>query len=230
MRKPSKGEMTYAHTGYIPRDPRGTHLRSSRAIIYSPSWQNSIGSDVRAEEQFMPGAEVLLTISGIAVSLAGFAGLAVRFQTGDHTSWPAFVIVRLRSMIEVGLIALLLALFPFILFHLGVESADLWRAASTASLLALTLSSVRIWRRSRPHIGAGGLSPGFSWGMAALSASVSASQLLNVFKWDDDRALGIYLIGLFWLLLFGALMFLRLMVLDVPSEPSPQGEPDDDPA
>lgn len=165
----------------------------------------------------MEGSDILLSVCGLSIAFAGFVSIAVRFQHPDQKEWPAHVVVRFRNMIEVSLSSLFFAIFPFVLFHLGLSGSRLWATASAVLIVGLSLVTLRVYRRARPYIGAG-LGHGFTRLTLFLTALVLTAQLLNVLGQMPVPRFGVYLIGVFWVLFFAAIQFLRLVVL-----PSPAG-------
>ena len=143
----------------------------------------------------------------MSIAFAGFVSIAVRFQHPDHKEWPPHVVVRFRNMIEVSLSSLFFAIFPFILFHLGLSGSLLWAAASAVLIVGLSLVTLRVYRRARTGL------------TLCLTALVLMAQLLNVLGQNLAPRFGVYLIGVFWVLFFAAIQFLRLVVL-----PSPAGD------
>lgn len=163
----------------------------------------------------MTGADVLLAIAEAAVALAGFASVVVLFQHRDPTHWPPFVVVRLRSMIELGFATLFFALAPFAPHHLGASAQTTWAGCSALLAVGGAVLFAVVYRRSRPFLGRG-LSPGFSGVVGLVTAIVLGLQVLNVFGWIVARGFGAYLVGVLWLLAFAALMFLRLVAFPDP--------------
>jgi hypothetical protein len=166
----------------------------------------------------MEGADILLRVSGLSIAFAGFVSIAVRFQYPDHREWSAHVVVRFRNMLEVSLSALFFAILPFALFHLGLSGSRLWAAASAVLIVGLSLVTLRVYRRARPYIGVD-LGRGFTRLTLSLTALVLIAQVLNVLGRMPVRRFGVYLVGVFWVLFFAAIQFLRLVVL-----PSPVGD------
>lgn len=169
----------------------------------------------------MEGADVLLTIAEVAVAFAGFASVVVLFQHRDPESWPVSLVVRLRTMIEGSLVTLFSALLPFVLHHLGLDGAQLWMLASLALAFGYAGFGTLVWRRSRSALGAGQLSPGFSAGVAVVSASLLAALLVNATGAVFARPFGAYLLAVTWTLVFASLMFLRVVVFPSGSSGSP---------
>ncbi len=62
----------------------------------------------------MTGQPLLLTIAGLSLSVAGFAGLMTAFRRGE--AWSATDIWRLRGIVRLSFINMFLALVPAALF------------------------------------------------------------------------------------------------------------------
>ena len=161
----------------------------------------------------MEGADVLIGCAEIAVAFAGFASIVVLFQHRDPAHWPAYIVLRMRSMIEVSVAALVFALVPFVFYHAGAPPPLTWRLSSGALALVVTLIAARVFQRSRPLLGAGGLDPRFASGVAATTALAFALLLLNAIGYPFGPGFAAYLTGVLWLIVFAGLMFLRLVVL-----------------
>lgn len=98
----------------------------------------------------MTGQPLLLTIAGLSLSVAGFAGLMTAFRRGE--AWTATDIWRLRAIVRLSFINMFLALVPAALF-LVVPSDEFALGAGSlpvASIYALeTLGVLRESARSR---------------------------------------------------------------------------------
>jgi hypothetical protein len=101
----------------------------------------------------MEAESTLETVAQIAVSLAGFAGIAGAFageklRPVNHLIWLSF-----WAMIASSLGVLFCALFPFLPHHLGAPNNATW-AASSGVMAVVTLCNLafflpRIWRAKR---------------------------------------------------------------------------------
>ncbi|MEN8184352.1 MAG: hypothetical protein ABFS46_17640 [Myxococcota bacterium] len=160
----------------------------------------------------MIGADVLLTIAEVSVAFAGFASVVVLFQHRDPVKWSPRVVVRLRTMIESSLCALLLALLPFALHHLGLSGEQLWGWSSGLAAGALVLLSSAVVRRSLRFIRSRELSRPFAFATFGVNVLVFGALVLNAAGVLFQREFGPYLLGVIWALAFASLMFLRVVV------------------
>lgn len=85
----------------------------------------------------MPGQPFLLTLAGLALSVAGFAGLMAAFRR--EASWTAIDVWRLRGIVRLSFILMFLALLP-IPVHMLVGS-DLVAVGIASAVVA----SVYAW-------------------------------------------------------------------------------------
>ncbi|MEJ2132860.1 MAG: hypothetical protein P8Y95_14845, partial [Gammaproteobacteria bacterium] len=100
----------------------------------------------------MEGESILETIAEISVAFAGFTGVVAAFGRGSAAPWTLGDRLRFRVMLSTSLAALLFALLPFILFHLGVRGESLWTLSSVflaAYLLGSAIVDMRVYRTRR---------------------------------------------------------------------------------
>jgi hypothetical protein len=165
----------------------------------------------------MEAESTLETVAQIAVSLAGFAGIAGAFageklRPANHLIWLSF-----WAMIASSLGVLFCALFPSLPHHLGAPNNVTW-AASSGVMAVVTLCNLafflpRIWRAKRD----GKLVPirAFNIPLDICPLVVVVSQTLNALGVGLGQSAGGFLIGLYFLLLIAALNFVQLLyVLD----------------
>ncbi len=162
----------------------------------------------------MEAKEVLILIAEIGIALAGFTGVitVVGRPPGPLTAVEAF---RLSQLLALSLGAVVLALVPLGLYHLGVDPPRLWQISSAAmailsvGLLLGHLQPTRRFMREGPeifnriiltilvlaHIGNIGLQTAH-----ALGATKPASP-------------GVFLIGLYFYLIHGGFIFVRIIFI-----------------
>jgi len=85
----------------------------------------------------MPGQAFLLTVAGLALSVAGFAGLMAAFRR--DASWTPTDLWRLRGIVRLSFLCMFLALVPVPVFALVQDEKA---AVAVASLL---VASVYAW-------------------------------------------------------------------------------------
>ena len=160
----------------------------------------------------MNGADVLSTISELALGLIGFTGIVVVFgRRADRLT--ALERFRLFTLLMNGFGALFLALLPFALSGLGMAEARVIRLVSMAvvvysiGILGVWLSRVpRFWSES-PEIFDRRV---FGAVLAGHAANVLV-QLFNATGWLWEPNVGVFLFGLIWFLLHGCQQFVRIL-------------------
>ncbi len=161
----------------------------------------------------MDAQSTLETIAEIAVTLAGFAGVAgalagEKLRPANPMIWLSFWVMISSS---VGI--LFCALFPFLPYHLGASEPVAWAVSSgvvtivTACNLAFFMP--RILRAKRD--GSLRAIPAFAIPLDLISLVVLASQVFNALGIGLGQSAGGFLIGLYFLLLTAALNFVQLL-------------------
>jgi hypothetical protein len=92
----------------------------------------------------MPGQPFLLTVAGLALSVAGFAGLMAAFRR--DASWTPTDLWRLRGIVRLSFLCMFLALAPVPIFTLVQNEA---LAVAISSLL---VASVYAWEARLAHL------------------------------------------------------------------------------
>lgn len=158
----------------------------------------------------MPAEDILLTIAEFGVALAGFTSIIVVFsRRGDLVDVDRF---RVRSALLGSLGAAFFALVPSTLLLLGLTGVGVWQIASATMVLYLLIllaysrrMVVRLDEASRALLGR---VPPF---MIAASVLMVVLQGLNALGVAFEPQSGIYVLGLFLLLMTGAFGFLRTL-------------------
>lgn len=78
----------------------------------------------------LTGQFFFLTLAGLALSIAGFAGLVGAFRQGD--TWTKTAVWRLQNIVRLAFIAMFLCLTPVIVFTLSGDEPFAIRATSLA--------------------------------------------------------------------------------------------------
>lgn len=165
----------------------------------------------------MDAESSLQTIAQIAVSLAGFAGIAGALAGGKLRPSHPMVWLSFWMLISSSFGVLFSALFPFLPHHLGVPDDVAW-AVSSGLMAVLTLCNLGFFlpaitraKRAGTLVGI----PAFEIPLNVCPTLVVGSQLLNTLGVGFDRSAGGFLIGLYFLLLIAVLNFVQLLyVLD----------------
>lgn len=150
----------------------------------------------------MAGQPFFLTMAGISLSLAGFAGLLASFRQPTQP-WTVTDLWRLRRIVNRSFASVFLALAPVPVFGIiGDEAATiritsaLFAAVVFADLVVLTPEWRRLWPGDRELY--------VSW---LISGSLGLLLLANV----AIASSGVYELGLGLVLLWPAAIFMRVL-------------------
>lgn len=167
----------------------------------------------------MSPMEGLDTIAEVAIGLAGFSGIVVAFihRKGVMTALDK---LRLGVLLYAAFGAVLLALLPFGLGHVGLEGAHLWATASAvhAVVSALQIAGLIIVVRRyfavyRPIFNLMILVP-----VISMYVANTVLQVLNLSGALWAPMLGPYYLGLIWLVVHAGLQFSRIIFVRTEGE------------
>jgi hypothetical protein len=148
------------------------------------------------------GQPFFLTMAGISLSLAGFAGLLASFREPTE-SWNVVDLWRLRRIVNRSFASVLVALIPIPIFGIIGDEGAAVRIAS-AVFAAIVLYDLGMltpeWRRLWP----GDRSLYVAW---VVSGSIGLLLLANV----AFASAGVYELGLVLILLWPAGIFMRVL-------------------
>jgi len=155
----------------------------------------------------MDGAELLPTLSEIAVAFAGFASLVSIL--GGRSSGDQLLanLVRLRGMLQAALVVLAFSLAPFLPARFGVSDDLSWRTAGAVFALAMLAPMPFQYPRvlSSPVNSRVAISLGILQLLAGLAlATCVATQPLVV-------VIGAYHLALFAMLASSSILFMRVV-------------------
>jgi hypothetical protein len=157
---------------------------------------------------------ILLGISGVAATFAGFSGVVAVFGRRAHGEWFLEDRFRLTNMLVTSLGAGLFAFFPLIALYLHLQAPSLW----TVSSLLLFVYCATFMANTLPHWyhlitkHPGTLSVPASFIVYLSSGFAALVQVLNATSLIFHREPGPYILGLVLLLVIAGLQF-ALMVL-----------------
>ncbi len=157
----------------------------------------------------MNGTDALTAVAEISLGLAGFTGIIMALYSRDE-SWSQLVAVRALFLLMAGFGALLLSLLPFALHFLGLAESAIWRASSVAMLI-LGFGYIIVWRRFGSHLAWSEIphNDAMMWFTRIGSTINIVLQSANV--WFAQ--LGLFFIGLLWLLTIGCVQFAVILYL-----------------
>lgn len=159
-------------------------------------------------------ALILLGVSGVAATFAGFSGVVAAFDRRAHGDWHPEERFRLFNMVLISLGTCLLAFVPLAEQQLRFSEAAMW---AIASILMGVFCTVYVLCATpyRRHIGRSrpGSLPLWSTLIFILSLCAAAIlQVLNAGAIFVERGAGPYVAGLLLLLVAAALQFAYLVL------------------
>jgi len=161
----------------------------------------------------------LLGISSVAATFAGFSGVVAVFDRRAHGVWFPEESFRLINMLVISLAACLFSLLPLIEEMFSISEPIRWMTSSAVmglfsfAQLLYALATRQRLRRSRP-----GALPGWATVMfIGCLGLTTALQFLNATRLVDDHGPGVYVVGLWLLLLAAGLQFALLVLVPVAS-------------
>lgn len=162
----------------------------------------------------MQGSEVLTTIAQLALGLAGFSGVVIAL---DHepTQISRVGAFRLNVLLLTSGGAMFLAIAPLGLQHFGLSEAEIWKLASI--LQAIFALGFLLWfwpatlatRKIAPEIFHTTVMMTY-FGGNLLNLVL---QIIAALGLVENQAIGIYLLGLMWLLFNSFLQFRRMLLV-----------------
>lgn len=160
----------------------------------------------------MEAEGVFLTIAEVSVAFAGFSGVVAVFRRRSIGEWRSGDILRFWQMMEVSLSGVVFSLLPFVFHYSGLSAAATWAACS--ALLAF-VSSVQMGRAVFRTVKAAGsdgsISLRFTGLFLLIGVVIVLLQVGNVLGIVFNRAVGPYLVGVFWQLSLACVLFWRLL-------------------
>jgi hypothetical protein len=148
------------------------------------------------------GQPFFLTMAGISLSLAGFAGLLASFRE-PTAPWTVVDLWRLRRIVNRSFVSVFVALIPVPIFGIVGDEGAAFRIASAVFAALVFVDVVVItpeWRRLWP----GDRSLYVAW---VISGSIGLLLLANV----AFASAGVYELGLVLVLLWPAAIFMRVL-------------------
>lgn len=166
----------------------------------------------------MEGRDELLTISEIAIAIAGFSGVVAAFLQSDglhELDRTRFINLFVVSFSAVGL-----AFAPIALYHAGLHGAVLWRCSSAIMLIAWVANSAMARHLVQPaireHVPAEQRrAPRAIVGIPALANFFV--QLFNLLGWPWEPNFLALLFGLFVYLVAAGALFVYIILFRPPA-------------
>ena len=152
--------------------------------------------------------DVFLTIAEVSVAFAGFSGIITAVAGRNSERMNPGNLTRFRLMVYSSLSATLLCLLPFLLFlNFGEVNWKVCVFSLALFLIGFLTILIRLFIR---QVSQGQLSGTVAFGVAFLGVSATITQVIACLGFVEADA-GIYLIGVFFLLVGSGISFIRLV-------------------
>lgn len=158
----------------------------------------------------MPGKDILLAIVDLALALIGFSSIVTALRRSKEKSWSKQEINGLVFLAGMAIGAILFSLLPFALYHMALDEIQIYRIASGAYILFSLLVMLALVIRGR-RSGFPSRRPKVFNSFAALSLAPFVMMGLLAFGRFTNGALGVYLLGVIWLLILAFVQFLMFL-------------------
>jgi len=158
----------------------------------------------------MEGSDVLQTIAEVAIALTGFTGIVAALRGQTVESLSSFILFRFRVLLIASLVALGLALLPFLFHYLGASPPVTWSVCSAVVavvMVPLTIHDARAYRAYSDEMPKFEQRTGPVMGLLWLALWVA--QVSNIFFL---HRFGLYLAAPMWFLGISALQFTRFLL------------------
>lgn len=136
---------------------------------------------------------------------------------GERASghWRSVDLVRFNNLLGSSIVTMLMAFLPLVLFKLGMPEAAVWRWSSGVMASWYALSTRLTWLRVQrlPAEERGEFPPAVLFSAMTVTVVVFCLLLAGAVGFVYDGESGPYITGLFWLMAFSALQFVRLLTM-----------------
>lgn len=155
---------------------------------------------------------LLETTAEVSIALTGFVGIFLVLTSRDE-KFQAKDVVAIRSIVTTSISPVFYSVFPILAGSLGLSEPLLWRVSSglvvlvSTSVWASIMISIQRWpiEERKPDSGLLAVS---SWvcGFLALIC-----HMVNLLAWPLPASAGVYLLGVWFVILIAALYFVDLI-------------------
>jgi hypothetical protein len=161
----------------------------------------------------MSEESLLFALAEVSIALTGFSGVVVFLGRRASGQWSESDQTRFWSLIESGLMALLMSLLPFAVRQLDSSTTMLWSVCSGVAAVPAVIGFVAWLRRARRAMLASDPEASPLLGIVAMTGWTAAivALLLNAVGIGFHSSFGPYLMAIYWYLFLASLLFLRLL-------------------
>jgi hypothetical protein len=161
----------------------------------------------------MPEEPLLFTLAEVSIALTGFSGVVVFLGRRASGQWSETDQTRFWSLIESGLMALLMSLLPFAVRQFDPSPNMLWGVSSGIVAVPSAVGFIAWLRRARRAMLVSDPEASPLLGIIAMIGwtGIVVALVLNGLGIGLQRSFGPYLMAIFWYLFLACLLFLRLL-------------------
>ena len=165
----------------------------------------------------MEHSDILLTLAEVGIAFAGFTGLAAVFGSARAGVDPSVHYARFRSMIESALLLVIFSMAPLMVATSQLHSDAVWRLSgllfASAWLFQTLVVLARLRRLALGVAAFNRLLSAVLVGGALVAQGALFASAAGIFPASTGS---IYVVGLAWLLVHSAIVFLRVLLVFVP--------------
>jgi hypothetical protein len=157
--------------------------------------------------------DLLMTLAQVSATFAGFSGIIGVFRRSSSLSDLELGALQVRAVVELAVLATLLALLPFVPDGFGASQTLTWRICSAIAGVAFLSGAVGAMRRLRLSMGSGPLSmdPVLFGVAGSVVGTCQVVLWMNAFGLTSSAAATLYVFALFLALTHAGFMFVRLL-------------------
>ena len=167
-------------------------------------------------------SQILLTLAEVAVALAGFAGIASVFARRLDSAPQVVVAVRLRGMVDAGLVSCFAAVLPLIIASYPIPASASWRLSSFvfAGVWSFVFfnAQARLRRLSRSGVSWSG--PAWRRTTWVFYFAIVTPLLASSSGVVSALEAPFYLSAVFAAMVLAGILFIRVLLMLVPVEPT----------
>lgn len=161
-------------------------------------------------EMNVPGKDVFLAVIDLSLALIGFSSIVTALRRSKEKSWSQQEINGLVFLAGMAIGAILFALLPFALFYMGIGEHVIYRIAALVYVLFGLLVALALFIRGR-RSGYPSRRPRVFNTFTFLSLLPLVVMALLAAGRFTQGLMGVYLLGVFWLLILAFIQFLMFL-------------------
>ena len=158
----------------------------------------------------MPGKDILLAIVDLSLALIGFSSIVTALRRSKNKSWSKQEINGLVFLAGMAIGAILFSLLPFALFYMDLAEQEIYSISAAVFVVFSLLVIITLFVRGR-RSGYPSRRPKVFNTFAVLSSTPIVVMGLLAAGIFSQGLLGIYLVGVIWMLVLAFVQFLMFL-------------------